>query len=1197
MERFIFGLLFVVLGQGLELKNGAYEDFVIKITEGVPRKDCRIVLDNLEETLTSASQYLFSALDSRAFLRSATVLLPPTWPDSCASSTVISGSGETPDVTVLPRGPARGRVFTQQSLGCGEPGDQIYLAYESLMQRDASVARSLVKEFAKYRYGVFDEQGYYNDPIYPMCFYDDQNKQAKATGCSDLPISDNGICTSGANVAYNTSKMVDEKARSSIMFAAEAPQVSMFCDDGNHDRYAPTKHNSMCQRRSVLDVVLKHSDFSANSLINNVNSNQLIDTSIKITYKKQNLTRYVFVLESTKDMMQRESWNYLRLALRYWALNILPDNAEVGLVLAEESSKKVFNIVSVKNSKKDETDKFYSKIPYTPSDILRAGCLNCAIKDAVEMLNDQTKINGPANNVIVIIAAGIDSFEDVNKTMEKVKKSKIKIATINYPTIMRANLLNRLAEETGGVSYTVFERKLNVETTLLSTYFELQNVLYDIVQNFYSGSPSDLPMEIHRRQITDDGRSSITGSFMLDSTMGKPSQFTFFTHNSVTPLIKSFKLISPSHQVFTERTDKYIDFKMIGLTANITESGTWTYVVEPYPGNPQPHFLQVTATPISPTAPVVRARFWTHRNQDNGPLILLVEVKKGEIPVLGAKVEVTVTKPEINGSYPHKKSFELLDTGSGDPDITKGDGVYTRYFNVEDSGQGLYNFEVTINDNGNTAYTWTESGEFDDNKPCCGSSISSPGVTPVSPFQRVLPKKTLMITAEDISAADATSSGRIGDLKAQVVPEDMKARLIWTSPDLGGQTVSRYEIKYANSIQDIIDGFETKATEWDNAQPFPLPPGSETTYTLDMSQNRDLLDKPLYFAIKAYPKSWPENSSPVSNWIRVLVPSPPPPPTVPPTYSSNDHPFWSNSNANSVGVDPVRPSIEKTMGVGLELILPIVIGFILLVILLIVYCYFCVIKRRDARNSHKKSNNSIKNDKLSSTITIVPSSPQNVPQNQHYVTDLPDPHQIGVPIQDEYEEEQKKRYSLVNQQEQQLIEELKQQQMVHYQQRDLGTPNQGYQGLSVISNSTLNRNGHTLSPYNSWSASQLLHEHERRHSPMENMDDQVNPHQDLMMNPQGDHMSLNGQNVDHMSLNGHYPNQHHIPPPVPPLPAFNSNGYPANYTIYGVHQGNNQGHHMYQTRNEALGPFNPSLQGSLSSVNSGDKKRRNVTMV
>lgn len=56
-------------------------------------------------------------------------------------------------------------------------------------------ARTLIKEFAMYRYGVFEEQGYYNDPIYPMCYYDDQTKTAKVTGCSDLAIKDNGyVC-------------------------------------------------------------------------------------------------------------------------------------------------------------------------------------------------------------------------------------------------------------------------------------------------------------------------------------------------------------------------------------------------------------------------------------------------------------------------------------------------------------------------------------------------------------------------------------------------------------------------------------------------------------------------------------------------------------------------------------------------------------------------------------------------------------------------------------------------------------------------------------------------------------------------------------------------------------------------------------------------------------------------------------------
>ncbi|CAH0563965.1 unnamed protein product [Brassicogethes aeneus] len=1181
-------LQFLAFVATLELKNGAYDNLVIKLEETVPTEDCRNIISNLESTLSSASQYLFSALDSRAFLRSATVLLPPSWPDNCVPSAVMSASGETSDVTVGPSVAPRERIWTQQSLGCGQPGDQIYLGYETLLQRDNTLGRSLIKEFAMYRYGVFEEQGYYNDPIYPMCYYDDQTKQAKVTGCSDLPIKDNGLCSPNpGDATYNATQMVDPKARSSIMFAAEASSVSMFCDDGNHDRYAPTKHNLLCDRRSVLEVVMKHPDFDLKDNINNVNSNQITDTTPRVIYKRQNTTRYVFVIENTKDMQQRESWNYLRLAMRQWTPYVLPDNSEIGLVLTDPHPIRALNISTVNRATREgyeNRDRFHSSIPYTPNESMQPSCLSCAIKEASSMLNDRSKARGPATNVIVVIAPGMQSDESMNKVIKDAAKSQIRIATINYPNIVREHTLRRLSDETHGVDFAVFEKKLNVDTTLLTTYFELHNVLFNVVKNFYSGPPSDLPVEIHRREITDDGRTSVTGSFMLEPNMGEPAKFTFFTHNTVTPLIKSLRLTSPSQVTYTTRNDKFLDFKMITLNANISETGTWTYTVEPYQGNPQPHFLQVTASPKSPELPVIATNFRTHRNKPGDPLILLAEVKYGALPVLGAKVEVTVTKSEINGSLPHKYKFELLDTGSGDPDITKGDGVYTKYFSAAEWGHGVYNFEVSISDNGNTAYTWSSSSNTQGVKHCCGSVISSNGVQPISPFQRILPKVTIMITSDEILSASQVSAGRVGDLKVEVIPEDMKARLSWTSPDMAGNTVSRYEVKYAQSVLDVTENFETNAMAWERSQPLPLTAGSETVFTLDMSQNKEMLDKPVYFAIKAYQKG--DLAGPISNWVRVLVPSPPPPPTVAPTYSSNDQSFWPN-NVPSVGVDQAGPSIAKTMNIGLELILPVSIGFILLVVLLVVYCYFCVVKRRD-RGSHKASKD-MKNNKLNSNITIVPSSPQNSANMAPSYTpanDIPDPHQVGVPVNNyAYEDETKKRYSLVNQQEQQLIEELKQ------QQREMP---HNYGGVSVISN----RNPQpTLSPFNSWSASQLLHEHERRNSPLENM---MNDEQMMMNGSQVDHMSINGQTMDHMSLNGHnmeYP-QGHIPPPVPPLPAFNSNGYPVNYSIYGVHTAPPQSHPIYQTmqRND-MAPFNSSLQGSMTSVNSGEKKRRNVTMV
>lgn len=469
---------------------------------------------------------------------------------------------------------------------------------------------------------------------------------------------------------------------------------------------------------------------------------------------------------------------------------------------------------------------------------------------------------------------------------------------------------------------------------------------------------------------------------------------------------------------------------------------------------------------------------------------------------------------------------------------------------------------------------------------------------------------TLEITPKQIVAASQVPAGRIGDLKVEVIPEDLKARLSWTSPDMGGHSVTKYEVRYAETIQDIADNFEISSDNWDAALPFPLSSGSETTYTLDMAQRKELWDKTFYFALRAFASE--SQAGTVSNWVRVFIPSPPPPPTVSPTFVSNDQTSWPYQ-VNTVGVDRVGPSIAKSLNLGLEIILPVVIGFILLVILLILYCYFCVIKRRTRNNGKKTEKHNNINDKLNSTITIIPGSPSNSPQsvNQQGYTnqlDVPDHHTIGVPVNyDGYEDEPKKRYSLVHQQEQQLIEELKQQQLQHQQQREQITiPNNNYGGVSVISANTIQRGGHTLSPYNSWSASQLLHEHERRHSPMDNMineDPMMAQHQEMLIN---DHMSLNGQTMEHINLNGtqgqmgeHY-SQGHVPPPVPPLPVYNSNGYPVNYTIYGVHQPQvppNQQIYQSMQRNETLVPFNPSLQGSLSSVNSGEKKRRNVTMV
>ena len=43
----------------------------------------------------------------------------------------------------------------------------------------------------------------------------------------------------------------------------------------------------------------------------------------------------------------------------------------------------------------------------------------------------------------------------------------------------------------------------------------------------------------------------------------------------------------------------------------------------------------------------------------------------------------------------------------------KGDGIYTRYFSASMGGTGDYTFEVTVTDNGNTAYTWQYGHQYE----------------------------------------------------------------------------------------------------------------------------------------------------------------------------------------------------------------------------------------------------------------------------------------------------------------------------------------------------------------------------------------------------------------------------------------------------------------------------------------------------
>ena len=120
-------------------------------------------------------------------------------------------------------------------------------------------ASILVKSFCKYQFGVFEEEGFLHDNLYPLTFVDG-NKTVPNQGCSQR----------GNNSTHAT----------------------LFCPVGAiYDRYAPTKQGLLCKGASAMEIILGH---------------QNLQVDLKMTKSElQKLDFYHFVLCGSSSNLQK----------------------------------------------------------------------------------------------------------------------------------------------------------------------------------------------------------------------------------------------------------------------------------------------------------------------------------------------------------------------------------------------------------------------------------------------------------------------------------------------------------------------------------------------------------------------------------------------------------------------------------------------------------------------------------------------------------------------------------------------------------------------------------------------------------------------------------------------------------------------------------------------------------------------------
>lgn len=200
----------------------------------------KCVFFSLQTSLRGLSFAMYKATDGMAGLGSVTIQLPPHWAArSCIPPPPTAG--EEPPITTQnpqiivdsPHAVFRDAPWTQQSGGCGKPGNFIQLGVDFLKSANVSDSsgersgRVLLAEWAKFRWGVFSESGHQRDPLYPP-WYSAHPPAWEPNVCSDVvSLAHTPACPPHLNARCPWPHAAVENATSSLLATPQLPKVSI----------------------------------------------------------------------------------------------------------------------------------------------------------------------------------------------------------------------------------------------------------------------------------------------------------------------------------------------------------------------------------------------------------------------------------------------------------------------------------------------------------------------------------------------------------------------------------------------------------------------------------------------------------------------------------------------------------------------------------------------------------------------------------------------------------------------------------------------------------------------------------------------------------------------------------------------------------------------------------------------------------
>ena len=569
--------------------------------------------------MDASSGALHTALSGAAYFQSLTVVVPASWRDAKCGVAIRPPAADTPyaaaDIWIEKPGPIHGhRPEAQQSAGCGKPGDYIALPHTALLTAAGggsgrnftlAEARHFVHQWAKYRYGIFDETGFDGDAVYPAYYKHNGQILPTVTHNGDLagvwlrngepcdpttePHSQN--VNNNSSMEENGSRLPscrfettssNDDVTCSLGQGLNLPAASRYCSGNATALLLPTKQTVLCDGRSALEVIMAHRDFAGQQPRDgghkqpqrrgsNSHSEKSLDPEIRIV--REPPTKYVLAIDTSAAMAADDHWRWIHKAAHKFIRYDLPVDSNLAILTFNDRAKLEHPLVQVASDEVRARLADTVPVKYHLS-TKEQSCLLCALRLIFdEVLRPSAAVVAGTHIVIVSRPPNQHLLEtgerDLVRALLAANNARLSIIVVPSALTMTAatpassgglrDFYDEMATLSGGRSFQ------------LSDSGHAMDLLYDLNAAFSriltedSLQPTESPELVHQAEFYSDSSANAVshGSFVIDSSLGRDTLFGLYVKDEEDHLIKSVQFTDSRGNVYGPFTKMSSTFDMV----------------------------------------------------------------------------------------------------------------------------------------------------------------------------------------------------------------------------------------------------------------------------------------------------------------------------------------------------------------------------------------------------------------------------------------------------------------------------------------------------------------------------------------------------------------------------------------------------------------------------------------------------------